>query len=177
MSGVVVRTAPQSEDELDDVLSEPRAPTIAAMQKCPGDLIVLGAGGKMGPTLARMAARAASAADGARQRRIIAVSRFSDKRAREVLDRHGIETLSADLLDAQAVEQLPDAANVIFMAGQKFGTSDPPARTWMMNVVVPALCAQRYSHSRIVAFSTGNVYPLAAATSRRASWKPTPVPS
>ena len=176
MTAVVARTAPQSEDELDDVLSEPRAPTIAALQRCPGDLVVLGAGGKMGPTLARMAARAASVSDGAQRRRVIAVSRFSDKRARDSLERHGIETLSADLLDARSVEPLPEAANVIFMAGQKFGTADAPSRTWMMNVVVPALCARRYAGSRIVAFSTGNVYPLTAATSRGASDQTAPAP-
>jgi nucleoside-diphosphate-sugar epimerase len=146
---------PNSESELDDLLSAPRESTVAALARVPGDVIVLGAGGKMGPTLARMAKRA-----GGESRRVIAVSRFSsDAAVRSLLDA-GVETLSRDLLDRDAVTRLPDAANVIFMAGQKFGTSDAPARTWMMNVVVPAICAERYANSRIVAFSTGNVYPL-----------------
>ena len=150
--------APANEDALDELLSRPRDATIAALRQCPGDVIVLGAGGKMGPTLARMAARAAKDAGSAR--RVYAVSRFASDGVRHSLAQHGVETIRADLLDASAVAKLPDAPNVIFMAGQKFGTSDAPSRTWMMNVVVPALCAERYASSRIVAFSTGNVYPL-----------------
>ena len=154
------RAVPQSEAELDDVLSQPRDATVDALRRSPGDIIVLGAGGKMGPTLARMAARAAGIADGIRRRRVIAVSRFSAGDMRRDLEQHGVETIQADLMDRAAVDRLPDAPNVIFMAGQKFGTSDAPFRTWMMNVVVPARCAERYPGARIVAFSTGNVYPL-----------------
>lgn len=152
------RAAPRSEAELEALLSAPRDATVAALRSCPGDVIVLGAGGKMGPTLATMAARAAAAAGGSR--RVIAVSRFSNPAAAATLQRAGVVPLPCDLLDAEAVRKLPDAPNVVFMAGQKFGTSDAPSRTWMMNVVVPAVCAQRYRESRIVAFSTGNVYPL-----------------
>ncbi|HEX2780371.1 MAG TPA: NAD-dependent epimerase/dehydratase family protein, partial [Gemmatimonadaceae bacterium] len=130
------------------------------LRACPGDVVVLGAGGKMGPTLARMVARAAEAADGERRRRVIAVSRFATGGAEQGLHEAGIETIRCDLLNHRAVERLPDAPNVIYMAGQKFGTTDAPSRTWMHNVVVPALCAERYQHARIVAFSTGNVYPL-----------------
>lgn len=144
-----------TEHELDDLLSTPRAETIAALEACPGDVIILGAGGKMGPTLARMAARARPDA-----RRVIAVSRWSSGGAERALNDEGIETIRCDLLDPDAVARLPDAPNVIFMAGQKFGTSDAPAMTWAMNTVVPANCAHRYRDSRIVAFSTGNVYPL-----------------
>ena len=154
------RPVPRSEAELDEVLSQPRDASVEALRRTPGDIVVLGAGGKMGPTLARMAARAAASADGAKPRRVIAVSRFGDGSVRRELERHGVETIQADLLDRVAVDRLPDAPNVIFMAGQKFGTSDAPYRTWMMNVVVPAHCAERYARSRIVAFSTGNVYPL-----------------
>jgi nucleoside-diphosphate-sugar epimerase len=157
---VTARAVPQNEAELDDVLSQPRDATVDALRRSPGDVIVLGAGGKMGPTLARMAARAAGIADGAKRRRVIAVSRFSSSDVRRDLEQHGVETIQADLLDRAAVDRLPDSPNVIFMAGQKFGTSDAPFRTWMMNVVVPACCAERYAGSRIVAFSTGNVYPL-----------------
>lgn len=152
--------APKTEAELDALLSAPRDATIAALQKAPGDIVVLGAGGKMGPTLARMAARAREEADGNRPRRIIAVSRFSDPGTRECLGQAGIETIACDLLDRDAVAALPDAPNVVFMAGQKFGTREAPSRTWMMNVVAPAICAERYAGARTVAFSTGNVYPL-----------------
>jgi dTDP-4-dehydrorhamnose reductase len=152
--------APRSDAELDALLSAPREATIAALKKAPGDIVVLGAGGKMGPTLARMAARARDEADGGSRRRVIAVSRFSVGGARELLHEAGVETIACDLLDRDAVASLPDAPNVVFMAGQKFGTRDAPSRTWMMNVVVPAICAERYAGARTVAFSTGNVYPL-----------------
>jgi nucleoside-diphosphate-sugar epimerase len=144
-----------TEHELDDLLSDPRAETTAALDACPGDIIILGAGGKMGPTLARMAARARTDS-----RRVIAVSRWSSAAAERALNDAGVETLRCDLLDPNAVARLPDAANVIFMAGQKFGTSDAPAMTWAINTIVPAHCADRYRDSRIVAFSTGNVYSL-----------------
>ena len=150
--------APANEEALGELLSRPRTATVDALRKCPGDVIVLGAGGKMGPTLARMVARASIEAE--IPRKVYAVSRFPDDALRRSLVQHGVEAIRADLLDASAVAKLPDAPNVIFMAGQKFGTSEAPSRTWMMNVVVPAHCAERYASSRIVAFSTGNVYPL-----------------
>ena len=150
--------APRSDEELDALLSAPNEATIAALASVPGDVIVLGAGGKMGPTLARMAARARDGA-GVR-RRIIAVSRFTATGTEWFLNEAGVETIACDLLDRDAVSRLPDAPNVIYMAGQKFGTRDAPSRTWMMNVVVPAICAERYAGARVVAFSTGNVYPL-----------------
>jgi nucleoside-diphosphate-sugar epimerase len=150
--------APRSDDELDALLSAPSEATIAALANVPGDVIVLGAGGKMGPTLARMAARARDAAGG--RRRIIAVSRFTATGTEWFLNEAGVETIVCDLLDRDAVWRLPDAPNVVYMAGQKFGTRDAPSRTWMMNVVVPAMCAERYASARFVVFSTGNVYPL-----------------
>ena len=147
-----------TESELDERLSAPRRETIEALGRCPGDVVVLGAGGKMGPTLTRMVARAVDAlGDG---RRVYAVSRFSSVTAERSLADAGILTVRCDLLDQDAVARLPGAANVIFMAGQKFGTADAPSTTWAMNTVVPALCAERYRGARIVAFSTGNVYPL-----------------
>lgn len=161
-----------AEAALDEELSRPRAETTAALAACPGDLIVLGAGGKMGPTLARMARRAAPAGT-----RVMAVSRWSSPEAERALREAGVETLSCDLLDHEQVAQLPDAANVVFMAGQKFGTSGAPATTWAMNVLVPAACAERYADARIVAFSTGNVYALSPVTSRgsRETDRPAPV--
>ncbi len=113
----------------------------------------------MGPTLARMLRRAADLiGDG---RRVTAVSRFGSGEMEDRLNGAGVETFKCDLLDREAVARLPDAANVIFMAGQKFGTSGSPATTWAMNVIVPAIAAERYPHARFVAFSTGNVYGLA----------------
>jgi nucleoside-diphosphate-sugar epimerase len=166
--------APRTVDELVDVLSRPRPATVDALRQVPGDVVVLGAGGKMGPTLARMVARAAQAAGGAR--RVIAVSRFGSAEARATLERAGVEIVQADLLRRDAVARLPDAPNVIFMAGQKFGTSGDPSRTWMMNVVLPASCAERYAASRIVAFSTGNVYPLVPVRSGGATEQDEPRP-
>jgi nucleoside-diphosphate-sugar epimerase len=113
----------------------------------------------MGPSLSRMARRAADGAGGATCR-VIAVSRWSSDAAQRTLNDAGVETIRCDLLDRSVVAALPDAPNVIFMAGQKFGTTGAPAMTWGMNTLVPAICAERYSESRIVAFSTGNVYPL-----------------
>lgn len=130
----------------------------------------------MGPTLARMARRAATAADRSDSRRVFAVSRFSSPNARRALQAAGVETISCDLLDRDAVAGLPDAPNVIFMAGQKFGTTDAPERTWLMNVVVPVICAGRYASSRIVAFSTGNVYPLVPVTTTGAKETERPAP-
>ncbi len=168
---------PRDEAELDVRLSDPRPETVAALARCPGDLLVLGAGGKMGPTLARMALAAARRADeGTTPRRVIAVSRFSAPAAERALRSAGVETIRCDLLNRAAVAALPDAPNVIFMAGQKFGTRDAPSRTWMMNVVVPSICADRYATSRVVAFSTGNVYPLTPAASAGARETDAPGP-
>ena len=152
--------APATEAELDEILSRPRDATVRALRECPGDLVILGAGGKMGPTLARMAARAAADADGAKRRRVIAVSRFGEDAVRRELEQNDVETIRADLTDPAAVALLPRAPNVVFMAGQKFGTTEAPSRTWIMNVVVPAYCATHYAGARTVVFSTGNVYPL-----------------
>ena len=151
-----------NEAELDELLSTPRAETVETLRACPGDIVVLGAGGKMGPTVARMAARAAAQVGDGRQ--VVAVSRFSSPEVARALGAAGVRTISCDLLDGSALARLPDAPNVVFMAGQKFGTSDAPATTWAMNTVVPALCAERYRAARIVAFSTGNVYPLSPVT-------------
>jgi nucleoside-diphosphate-sugar epimerase len=154
---------PTTEADLDLLLTEPTPGTIAALEQTEGDVLVLGAGGKMGPTVARMLRRSL---DKARPRaRVIAVSRFSNDAAVNALAAAGVEVLRCDLTDRAAVAALPDAANVIFMAGQKFGTMDDPGATWMMNTVVPAIAAERFARSRIVAFSTGNVYPLVPAGS------------
>jgi nucleoside-diphosphate-sugar epimerase len=145
--------------ELEDELSRPTPGALDALRAIDGDVIVLGAGGKMGPTLARMVRRGFGEI-GQPHRRVIAVSRFSSASAAQALQQHGVETISCDLSNRMAVEALPDAANVIFMAGQKFGTSDAPELTWVTNTLTPALAAERYKKSRIVVFSTGCVYPL-----------------
>src|SRR5262249_54200889 len=123
-----------------------------------GDLLVLGASGKMGPTLARMA-RAASDRAGAR-RRVIGAARFTDAAQEAKLQAHGVEALRCDLLDPEQLARLPDAANVVYLAGMKFGSTGSEAQTWAVNSFLPGLVCRRFRHSRIVAFSTGNVYAL-----------------
>lgn len=142
------------EDHLEDFMTSPSPALTAALDRIPGDLIILGVGGKMGPTLARLARRASP------ERRIFGVARFSEPGLREKLEAWGIECIAADLLDGQAVAQLPKPRNVIFMAGRKFGTSGREDLTWAMNTHVPALVAEAFKDSHIVAFSTGNVYPF-----------------
>jgi nucleoside-diphosphate-sugar epimerase len=148
-----------TEDQLLEALSRPTEAAVEAMRLVEGDLIILGAGGKMGPTLARMARRAFDAL-GQTGRRVIAVSRFSSPMAEAELTEYGVEVIRCDLLNLVDVQSLPQAPNVIFMAGQKFGTSDSPHLTWAMNTLTPAYVAQKYAQSRIVVFSTGCVYPL-----------------
>ncbi len=143
---------------LEELLSRPTPAAVRAMGQIEGDLLVLGVAGKMGPTLARMARRASDAA-GVR-RRIVGVSRFSQPESRAALEAHRLDTIQGDLLDRPFVDSLPDVPNVIFMAGMKFGTQANEARTWAMNVYLPAMVCEKFHRSRIVAFSTGNVYGL-----------------
>jgi len=154
-------------DDLDEALSRPTNGVLETLKSLEGDVMVLGAGGKMGPTLARMVRRGLDEI-GQQQRRVIAVSRFSSQRAAQALQQHGVETIACDLMDRAAVKALPEVPNIIFMAGQKFGTSDAPELTWVMNTLVPAIVAERYAKSRIVVFSTGCVYPLMPADGRGA---------
>lgn len=153
--------------ELEDELSRPNPGVLDTLRSLDGDVIVLGAGGKMGPTLARMLRRGMDSI-GQDQRRVIAVSRFSSARAASNLKQHGVETIACDLMDRESVQALPDAPNIIYMAGQKFGTSETPELTWVMNTLVPAIVAERYANSRIVVFSTGCVYSLVPTESKGA---------
>ena len=146
----------QTVEELEEILSRPSQAAIRALGQADGDVLVLGAAGKMGPTLARMARRASDAA-GVR-RRLWAVSRFSSADVRRGLELHGVETIQGDLLDSQFIDSLPQAANVVFMAGMKFGTTGNESLTWATNTWLPTLVARRFAASRIVAFSTGNIY-------------------
>ncbi|HLJ55889.1 MAG TPA: NAD(P)-dependent oxidoreductase [Chthonomonadaceae bacterium] len=148
-----------SVDLLEDALSEPTEALRHTLASVPGDILVLGAGGKMGPSLAIMARRAAEH-NLPKPRRIFAASRFSRPPVEANLKRHGVETIPCDLLDPDALERLPDAPNVIFMAGTKFGSTGAEPHTWATNAHLPGLVCRRFRKSRIVAFSTGNVYPF-----------------
>jgi nucleoside-diphosphate-sugar epimerase len=140
--------------QLEEVMSRPSDALVADLRGVPGDIMVLGVGGKMGPTLARMAKRAAP------DRRVVGVARFSQAGLRDELTAHGVECIEADLLSRDALAALPDAANIVFMAGRKFGSTGSEWLTWAMNAHVPALVAERFTKSRIVAFSTACVYPF-----------------
>ena len=157
MSGLTIDT----EEQLEHFLSEPSEADRAALAALHGDLLVVGAGGKMGPSLVRRARRAAPS------KRVIAVARSPIA---------GLETICADLLDRRQVADLPDAANVIFMAGRKFGSTGNEPLTWATNALVPSLVAERYAASRIVAFSTGNIYPFVPVSSGGATEETPPAP-
>lgn len=148
-----------SEEQLEARLATPSPGLVADLGELSGDLVVLGAGGKMGPSLCHLARRALDAA-GRTDVRVIAVSRWSDREVEKRLRDRGVETFAHDLSPYGDTSRLPDAGNVVFMVGAKFGSADQPARTWATNALVPAAVAQRYADARIVAFSTGNVYPL-----------------
>jgi nucleoside-diphosphate-sugar epimerase len=147
-----------NEEQLEDLLAEPSQADARAMAEMEGDLLILGVAGKMGPSLAKRARRACERAK--LPKRIIGVARFSDPSVQQELQAAGIETVSADLLAPGAMATLPDAPNVLYMAARKFGSTGAEHLTWAMNTLLPALVADRYAASRIVAFSTGNVYPL-----------------
>lgn len=153
----------ESENALLERLTRPSTQLVEFIKTLPSPLLVLGAGGKMGPTLCALAKRAAMQAGS--KLKVVAVSRFTDAAARHWLESQGVETLSADLLDRQAVQKLPAAANVIHLTGLKFGTAQNPALTWATNTVGPMLAAERFAKARIVALSTGNVYPLVPVAS------------
>jgi nucleoside-diphosphate-sugar epimerase len=146
-----------SEEQLEDLLSEPPPGVIESAARLDGDIVLLGVAGKMGPTLARMAVRAFALA-GVR-RRVIGVARFSAGGQAD-LEAHGVETIRCDLLNEDELARLPDAANVVFMAGRKFGSTGSESMTWALNSYLPSLVCRKYHGSRIVAFSTGNVYGL-----------------
>lgn len=144
--------------QLEELLSEPTPDVVRVLSNLTGDILVLGVGGKMGPTLARMAKRASDQAGV--KRRVIGVSRFSSSAIENKLHFWGIGTVRCDLLDPKALATLPDADNVIFMTGMKFGSHGREWTTWAINTFLPGLIAGRYRSSRIAVFSTGNVYGL-----------------
>ena len=142
------------ERHLEEVMSRPSEALVRELGELKGDIMILGAAGKMGPTLARMAKRAAP------QKRVIAVARFSEPGLFESMQSNGIECLRADLLDPVALSELPDAEHVVYMAGRKFGSQGSEWLTWAMNAHVPALVAQRYAKANFSVFSTACVYPF-----------------
>ncbi|MEK7678201.1 MAG: NAD(P)-dependent oxidoreductase [Verrucomicrobiota bacterium] len=145
-------------EQLDDILTRPSQALSDWIGTVTSPLVILGAGGKMGPSLAVLAQRAATAAGKPLQ--VVAVSRFTDTTARDWLEANAVRTLSCDLLERPAWGLLPDAENVVYLVGLKFGTSEKPWLTWAVNTLVPAHAAERYAHARMVALSTGNVYGL-----------------
>ncbi len=156
------RSPPSDESELEEYLSRPDDATRTAMGALDGDVLILGAGGKMGPTLARMARRALDdigvPRTGRTARRVIAVSRFNHATAAAQLEAHGVDIVRADLSDPAAYSKVPRADNVLWMVGQKFGTSGDPVATWTQNVVAATFGAEHCTGSRVVCFSSGNVY-------------------
>jgi nucleoside-diphosphate-sugar epimerase len=156
--------------DLDDLLCRPSQALIDDLRKVDGDIMVLGVGGKMGPTLAGLAKAALP------DRRIIGVARFSEPGIEQWLKARGVETIHCDLLDEAAIRVLPKTRNIIFMAGRKFGAEGNLALTWAMNAHVPALVAQAFRDSRIVAFSTGCVYPFVQVNGRGADESIAPDP-
>ncbi len=162
-------------DEIYDQLLQPSSALVADIALLKGDIIILGAGGKMGPALAKLAKQAAELAGV--KKRIVAVSRFSEEGLQDELNSFGIETHEADLLQDDQLDALPEADNILYLAGTKFGTTGNEPFTWAMNAYLPGRVAQKYKNSRIVVFSTGNVYPLTPVSSGGAHETTAPHPT
>jgi nucleoside-diphosphate-sugar epimerase len=145
--------------ELEQLLSEPTEGVVETMRRLEGDILVLGAGGKIGPTLCRMARRASDLAGA--ERRVIAVERHATPEMQAEFHSHGVELIRCDMLDRQQLAALPQAPHIVYMAAMKFGSTGQEALTWALNVYLPGMVCERFSRSQIVAFSTGNVYGMA----------------
>lgn len=163
-----------SEETLNSMLTEPSAALVEDLKRLEGDIMVLGAGGKMGPDICVLAQKASVL--GSLDRKIYAVSRFSDAAAAERLRSHGVTVIAADLMDANALQALPDCKNIIYMAGRKFGTNGTEYLTWGMNAWLPCMVAQRFRQSNIVVFSSGNLYPKVSTASGGATERVRTVP-
>lgn len=164
----------ESEEELDELLSRPSSAVYRGLQELDGDLMILGVSGKMGPTLARMAVRALD--DLNLPYHVYGVARFSRPAVQDQLQKWGVRTIPCDLLNASELANLPASRHIIFMAGQKFGTTHNRELTWAINTYAPALVAQRYKNASIVILSTGNVYPLVSVISGGSSEDDAPAP-
>ena len=163
-----------TEQKLDELLTTPSDALVEDIKKIKGDIMILGAGGKMGPSLAILAKKAVVKAG--INKRVIAVSRFSDPIAKQLLTDNQVEMISIDLLDIEALNALPEVENIIYMAGKKFGTDGDEWRTWGMNSTLPAFVGYKFRNSNIVAFSTGNVYPIAPTLTGGCTEKDKPEP-
>ena len=163
-----------TEQKLDEMLATPSSALIGDIKKIKGDITVLGAGGKMGPSLCMLVKNAAEKAGV--KKKIMAISRFSDPIATKLLQDNGVTLISCDLLDTEKLRKLPEAENVIYMAGRKFGTAGEEWRTWAMNSTLPAFVAEKHKKSNIVVFSSGNVYPVAPLTNGGCTEKDAPAP-
>ncbi|MEM3957798.1 MAG: NAD(P)-dependent oxidoreductase [Thermoproteota archaeon] len=164
----------ESEAELDEILSRPMHETVETVSRLDGDILILGVSGKIGPTLARLVKRAVDKAG--LRKRVIGASRFSTPGLKEELEKAGVETVQCDLLEENQLDNLPDASNVIYMVGRKFGTEEDSPLTWAVNTLIPAMVSRRFRRSRIVVFSTGNVYPLVPVSSGGADESTPPGP-
>ncbi len=163
-----------NEPELEEILSRPGSDLVKMISNLDGDILFLGVGGKIGPSLAQMSRRAAEQANV--QKRIVGVSLFESDEQRRKIEQMGIETIHGDLLDTRFINELPDIKNVFFLAGMKFGSEENLSVTWAVNSFLPGLIAERFKFSRIVAFSTGCVYPLVKVNSGGSIETDTPCP-
>src|SRR5690554_3173691 len=163
-----------SVEKLEDFLSAPSEKLVEEIKQVKGDIIILGVGGKMGPSLAKLAARAIKEAG--ISKRVIGVSRFSEKGLKEELEQAGVETIAIDLLDDEQLGSLPDVENVIYMAGKKFGTMGQEHFTWAMNTYLPGRVGEKFKNSNIVVFSSGNIYPFVGSGSGGADEEVVPDP-
>jgi|SRR5690554_2161300 len=163
-----------SVEQLEDFLSTPSEELVEDIKQVKGDIIILGVGGKMGPSLAKLAARAIKKAG--ISKRVIGVSRFSESGLKEELELAGVETIAIDLLDDEQLRSLPDVENVIYMAGKKFGTTGQEHFTWAMNTYLPGRVGEKFKRSNIVVFSSGNIYPFVASGSGGADEEVAPDP-
>ncbi len=152
-----------TKEKLDEMLCQPSERLITDLAKLDGDIMVLGAGGKMGPSLCVLAANAIK--EGELNKKVFAVSRFSNPRIKAEMCARGVECINADLQKAEDIARLPDVKNIVFMVGRKFGTDGSEPLTWGMNAAVPVLVLERYKTASFVVFSSGNVYDLVAPSS------------
>lgn len=159
---------------LEQEMLVPSEALIRDIAKIEGDILLLGIGGKMGPSMGKLAVQACKAAG--IEKRIIGASRFSDQKAKKALEEDGIETIVCDLLDDEKLQSLPDVKNVIYLAGNKFGTTGNEGFTWAMNAYLPGRVAEKFKNSNIVVFSSGNVLPFVPVTSGGASEETAPDP-
>ncbi|WP_212003552.1 NAD(P)-dependent oxidoreductase [Chitinophaga sp. HK235] len=157
-----------------EALLQPSAALVAEMAALEGDILILGVGGKIGPSLAKLAKQAIDKSGV--PRKVIGVSRLTEPGLKEQLEQDGIETIAADLMNEEDLAALPDVKNVLYLAGTKFGTTGKEAFTWAMNAYLPGRVAEKYRNSRIVVYSTGNVYPLTPVLAGGAAESMAPAP-